>query len=315
MDNQNTSQIISRFDEVLLEKGKKDCVLELRLSLASKFSISQVYEAMSTYTSQATFEEFNHSINEANRATFQKIQQVEDFIAATRKEITDDIEKSVKRTMVRLKKSLFGKWNIDELLNIYTDNKIWVNHNGNSYSLDFSGGRPINNKELDLLLKQKADVEETSNLETSKATREEFEESERRIDEVRAQLNNALVLFIECVKNNVLLFSEGKHKFINKNASLLHQLNVIYKWVNNQDGKDMGLHISSDDYNFNTVLPESSLNLFGSRRKSQNMRKFNTQSTKRANHPGKLNSRKLIRFGLWEIWGFENFEGFWVILE
>ena len=99
-------------------------MLELRLSLASKLSISQVYESMSTDTSQATFEEFNHSINEANRATFQKIQQVEDFIAATRKEITDDIEKSVKRTMVRLKKSLFGKWNIDELLNIYTDNKI-----------------------------------------------------------------------------------------------------------------------------------------------------------------------------------------------
>jgi flagellar biosynthesis chaperone FliJ len=64
-------------------------------------------------------------------------------------------------------------------------------------SLDFSDGRPVNNKELEVLLRLKADKKDAEELLVSKANREELKTADSQIKELRGQLNNALVLFIE----------------------------------------------------------------------------------------------------------------------
>lgn len=140
-----------------------------------------------------------------------------------------------------------------------------------------------------MLLKLKADKEDTESLRISTVTKEEFQIAESSITDLKNQLDNALVLFIECVKNNVLLYSEGKNKLVNKNASILHQLNCIYKWINNYDGHDKGLIFSEkqEGYNFNTVLPDTATKLFGSRRASHNMRKLNVPSCNTSVNQGK----------------------------
>lgn len=65
---------------------------------------------------------------------------------------------------------------------------------------DHAGGRPVNEKELEMLLKLKADKKETDFLRETSATKDEFSNSDKEIRELRGQLQNSLVLFIEWVK-------------------------------------------------------------------------------------------------------------------
>lgn len=90
---------------------------------------------------------------------------------------------------------------------------------------------------------------------------------------MKKQLDHALVLFIECVKNNVIEVPETKHSNINKNASLLQQLNTIYKWVNNCETYDSP-ELYTAKIHLNSVLPENTNKLFGSRTAANNMKKL-----------------------------------------
>ena len=96
-DNENFKTIISRFDEVMCEK-------------ASKFSIEQLYQNFESYIHNSTFDSFKEQFNEAHKATFDKIKEVEGYINIAKGEAIAEVEKSVKRTFLNLKKSIFGKF-------------------------------------------------------------------------------------------------------------------------------------------------------------------------------------------------------------
>ena len=59
---------------------------------------------------------------------------------------------------------------------------------------------------------------------------------------------------------------------MNKNASLLQQLDWIYKWVNNAEVADNENPNVLNNYTIRTVLPDTTNKLFGKRRQSQNMK-------------------------------------------
>lgn len=89
-DNRKTKQIVRRFDEVLLEK-------------ASKFSIDQIYQTLSLYINNATFENFTDEYNKNHILVNRKIELVEQAFFKTKEDITNEMEKAVKRAFLKLK--------------------------------------------------------------------------------------------------------------------------------------------------------------------------------------------------------------------
>ena len=89
---------------------------------------------------------------------------------------------------------------------------------------------------------------------------------------MQKQLDHALVLFIESVKNNVLTAAETKNANVNKNASVLQQLGLIYKWLNTPESEALASPEKAK-YKLKAVLPDNSSKLFGSRTAAHNMRK------------------------------------------
>jgi hypothetical protein len=82
-DNSLTKDIISRFDEVLLEK-------------ASKFSIEQVYETLGMYINHATFENFKEECQKSYKNTFEQINNFKELMREAKVDIMKDIDEHIK---------------------------------------------------------------------------------------------------------------------------------------------------------------------------------------------------------------------------
>lgn len=114
------------------------------------------------YIDSHKFDEYTKETEAKRAETYSKINELKKYADSLKNEITMDVEQSVKRTMISLKKSIFGNY------------KILI-------SIDHAGGRPVNEKELEMLLKFKADKKETEILKDSKATKEDFQKNESDI--------------------------------------------------------------------------------------------------------------------------------------
>jgi hypothetical protein len=142
------------------------------------------------------------------------------------------------------------------------------------------GGRPVNAKELDNLLKAKAEKKDTEFLWNVKASKEDLKDNQEAIALLRDQLDHALILIIESIKNTIIWHSDSKHSIVNRNASVLQQLNTVYKWIKSDYLRDSSIIDNFDQISlFNvhtnkTVLPEAAIKLFG-RRASQKSRAHN----------------------------------------
>ena len=68
------------------------------------------------------------------------------------------------------------------------------------------------------------------------------------------------------MKENIFPETDVKNKIINKNASMLHHLKTIYKWVHHEEkASPMKLSVKKEEKNRRTVLPDTANKLFGRR--------------------------------------------------
>ena len=145
-------------------------------------------------------------------------------------------------------------------------------------SIGTLGGHPINAKDLEILLKGKADRRDADFLWKTKATKQETKSNTEAIELLRDQLDHAVILLIESVKNSIVWHSDSKNLIVNRNASVLHQLNSIYKWINSDylwDSSVMDELDSISKFNTNTkqtILPVTANKLFGRRKGQESMR-------------------------------------------
>ena len=105
----------------------------------------------------------------------------------------------------------------------------------------------------------------------TKASKDDTTSNAHAIESLRDKLDHALVLIIESIKSNIIWHNDNKHSIVNRNASLLQQLNSVYKWINTDYIKNTSIASQIDQiskFNIdtqNTVLPEAANRLFGRR--------------------------------------------------
>lgn len=146
--------------------------------------------------------------------------------------------------------------------------------NLNAHIVHLAGGRPVNEQELEACLKLKANKVETESLRETKATKIELEGAVEMVKGLEVQLKDAIILFMECVKDNIFPENGIKNKVINKNASMFHQLKTIYNWVHHErQASPMTLSVKKEEKSRSTVLPNSANNLFNQRIDLQKMKK------------------------------------------
>ena len=105
----------------------------------------------------------------------------------------------------------------------------------------------------------------------AKASKDDSASNASAVENLRNKLDHALILIIEWIKSNIIWYNDNKHSVINRNASVLQQLNNVYKWINNDYLKDTSIADQIDQISKfnadtrNTVLPEAANRLFGRR--------------------------------------------------
>ena len=133
-------------------------------------------------------------------------------------------------------------------------------------------------KKLKIYSKPKLINREVDILTKTKATKDTTYSNSKAIEKLRDQLDHAIVLVIEWIKNSITWNGETKHSQVNKNASALQQLSSVYKWINDEYLYETSITDQIDQISrhtkqtSNTILPVTASKLFSSRRVSQNAR-------------------------------------------
>ncbi|CAI2381055.1 unnamed protein product [Moneuplotes crassus] len=213
---------------------------EVLTSKASKFSIDQIYLNFAEYMSNESFKKFEQSLKNDTQTTHKKINDMESDLESMKDYLREEVKKSMRRALGNL----------------------------NSHIINLAGGRPINDIEFEACLRLKADKEETDKLDYNKANKEEMTSTLEKIKKLETQLKDATVLFMECVKDNIFLQNENKHKVINRNASLFQQLKTIHKWINQDEKTHPKIIVQrKQGREKSMVLPETASKLLRRKRK------------------------------------------------
>ncbi|CAI2361494.1 unnamed protein product [Moneuplotes crassus] len=229
---------------------------EVLLEKASKFNLEELKIELKKYIHSKSFQEFLSQLSSDQAKAHKEIEQLNQKVENIEKGYSKKIDQKMECSLKDVKKKVF----------------------------ETIGGKPITANELDNLLKLKADKKDADFLWKSKASRQEIQDHSKSIEQLKYQLEEALVLMIQSIKNGIIWHSESKNSVINQSASNLQQLSNLYNFVKNRN-KESGLgtldlnrtHTRSIHTN-RSVLPEPAVKLIENRRTSQHSRVLNNSS-------------------------------------
>lgn len=99
-DNDNAKNIIKRFDEIILEK-------------ASKFNLEELKLEMKRYIHSDNFGRFLINLKEHQSSTNSSISSLSQKVENLEGEIQEVIDKKMEKSLVEVKKKVFGNFQID----------------------------------------------------------------------------------------------------------------------------------------------------------------------------------------------------------
>ena len=172
------------------------------LEKASKFSVDHLRENLVNYPTQDDISKCLQKIKKIDSSVSDQLSEFSTLIDQAKTDLFKDLELRTECAFREVKKHV----------------------------IEALGGKPVDARELQDLLRAKADKSELYILDKMKADREDTSRFEDTVRFAISQMEHILVLTIANLKADLPSANGTEHSRVNKKASLLNQMISLYNW-------------------------------------------------------------------------------------